>query len=167
VWDVQSWLRDNAWDSEDGPSWRALCQRAYHWDTPMCWTGKNLLAVSGIGSDDEAMLPGVRIFDVSTGAEAGAFAGPAGALFAAGGRLYSAAPACFEAWDPLTGERTGTIPGFVPASYHSAAGELAGISGQVSCDALRDGQPYDAEWRTGSARGVSGGCGRSPAVALG
>lgn len=131
VWDAQAWLRDYAWESEDGPSRRALCQRAYHWDTLMCWTGEDLLAVSGIGSDDEAMLQGLRIFDVSTGAQVAAFAGPAGALFAAGGRLYSAAPAGLEVWDPRTGERTGTVPGFVPASYHPAACELAGISGSV------------------------------------
>jgi len=131
VWDAHRWLHDHVWESEDGPSWRALCQRAYHWDTPMCWTGENLLAISGIGSDDEAMLQGVRIFDVSTGVEVAAFAGPAGALFAGGGRLYSAAADGLEAWDPITGERTGTIPGFVPASHHTAAGELAGIRGDI------------------------------------
>lgn len=131
VWDAHRWLHDHVWESEDGPSWRALCQRAYHWDTPMCWTGENLLAISGIGSDDEAMLQGVRIFDVSTGVEVAAFAGPAGALFAGGGRLYSAAADGLEAWDPITGERTGTIPGFVPASHHTAAGELAGITGDI------------------------------------
>jgi hypothetical protein len=131
VWDAQSWLNGNVWESEDGPSQHLLCQRGYYWDTPMCWTGENLLAVSGIGSDDEAMLQGVRIFDVSTGAEAAAFAGPAGALFAAEDRLYSAAPDGLEVWDPRTGERTGTVPGFVPTSYHPGADELAGISGGV------------------------------------
>lgn len=131
VWDARSWLHDNVWESEDGPSRRVLCQRAYHWDTPMCWTGENLLAISGIGSDDEAMLQGVRIFDVAAGAEVATFAGPAGALFADGARLYSASPGGLQVWDPLTGERTGTVPGFVPASHHRAAGELAGISGDV------------------------------------
>lgn len=131
VWDAQIWVRDYVWESEDGPSRRALRLRAYHWDTPMCWTGENLLAISGIGSDDDAMLPGVRIFDVSTGAEVATFAGPAGSLFAAGGRLYSADPDGLKAWDPLTGARTGTIAGFVPASHHPAAGELAEIRGDV------------------------------------
>jgi hypothetical protein len=131
VWDGQRWLQDDVWESEDGPSWRALCHRDYHWDTPMCWTGENLLAISGIGGDDQAMLQGVRIFDVSTGAQVTAFPGPAGALFAAAGRLYSAAPDGLEVWDPITGERTGTIPGFVPARHHPAAAELAGISGGV------------------------------------
>jgi hypothetical protein len=131
AWNAQTWLHDNVWESEDGPSRRALCWRDYHWDTPMCWTGENLLAVSGIGGDDQAMLQGVRIFDVSTGAEVATFPGPSGALFAAAGRLYSAAPDGLELWDPLTGERTGTIRGFVPARHHPAAGELAGISGGV------------------------------------
>jgi hypothetical protein len=131
AWDVQSWLHDHVWESEDGPSRGALCYRDYHWDIPMCWTGENLLAISGIGSDDEAMIPGVRIFDVSTGAEVAAFAGPAGALFGAEGRLCSAGPDGLQVWDPLTGERIATVPGFVPASYHPAAGELAGISGGV------------------------------------
>jgi len=54
-----------------------------------------------------------------------------GVLFAGEDRLYSAAPDGLEVWDPRTGERTGTIPGFVPASHHADAGELAGISGGV------------------------------------
>jgi hypothetical protein len=130
AWNARRWLEDYAWESEDGPSRRVLCLRGYHWDTPMCWTGENQLAISGIGSDDEAMLPGVRIVDVTTGAEVAAFAGPAGPLFAAGGRLYAAADG-LTAWDPVTGELTGTVAGFFPASHHPAAGELAGISGGV------------------------------------
>jgi hypothetical protein len=66
AWNARRWLEDYAWESEDGPSRRVLCLRGYHWDTPMCWTGDNKLAISGIGSDDEATLPDVRIFDAST-----------------------------------------------------------------------------------------------------
>lgn len=100
----------------------------------MCRTGENLLAISGTSSDDEAMLQGVRTSDASTGAAIAAFADPADsadALFAAEGRPCPAAPDGLEVWDPLTGERTETIPGFVPAGCHPAAGELAGISGGV------------------------------------
>ncbi len=105
-----------------------LCQRAYHWTSPMCWIGDDLLAVSGIGDDDLALLPGVRIFDAPTGAELTAFAGPRGALFAAGRRLYGAAPDGLEVWNPFTGERTGRVPGFVPRWHHRGAAELAAIS---------------------------------------
>jgi hypothetical protein len=127
VWDLHRWLDDNAWESENGPSRRQLCWRDYHWTTPMCWVGENLLAISGIGSDGEAMLAGVRIFDVTTGVEVITFAGPTGPLFADAHRLYAAAPHGLTVWDPATGERTGTVPGFIPTSRHPGTGELATI----------------------------------------
>jgi len=128
VWDAHRWLGHNVWESEDGPSVLRVCLRSYRWDNPMRWVGQNLLAVSGIGDDDEAMLAGVRIFDVATGIELFAFAGPTGELFADGRRLYAAAPDGLQVWDPVTGERTGTIAGFVPTHHHPGAGELAGIA---------------------------------------
>jgi hypothetical protein len=127
VWDLDRWLATNVWESEDGPSRHRLCQRAYHWDVPMCFINDDLLAVSGIGFDDEAMLAGVRIFSAASGHEVTAFAGPAGALFCDGHRLYSAAPDGLEVWDTVTGHRTGTVPGFVPTGHHRAAGEFATV----------------------------------------
>jgi hypothetical protein len=59
------------------------------------------------------------------------FAGPSGALFSAGRRLYAAGADGLTIWDPFTGERTGTVPGFVPSHHHRDAGVLATI---------RDGQ---------------------------
>jgi hypothetical protein len=140
VWDVHRWLNGNVWESEDGPSLHPLAQRAYYWNNPMCWLDDQRLVVSGIGGDDEAMLAGVRVFDADTGRETTAFAGPTGALFADGLRLYAAAPHGLEVWDPATGEHTGTVPGFVPTRHHRGAGELASTDGSV----LR-------RWRTPSA----------------
>lgn len=127
VWDLGRWLRENVWESEDGPSWQRLCQRAYRWDAPMCFIANDLLAVSGIGSDDAAMLDGVRIFSPATGNEVASFAGPAGALFANRTRLYSAAPDGLQIWDPVTGHRTGSVPGFVPTCHHRAARQLGAV----------------------------------------
>lgn len=127
VWDLKRWLRDNVWESEDGPSRRWLCQRDYHWNAPMCWLGDDLLAVSGIGNDDLELLAGVRIFDADTGVELHAFAGPRGELFSAGRRLYAAAPDGLEIWDPFSGDRTGRVPGFVPQRHHRGADELAAV----------------------------------------
>jgi hypothetical protein len=138
LWDLSRWLGENVWESEDGPSRRRLCQRMGYWDVPMCWIGDNLLAISGLGDDDTDLLDGVRIFDADTGVEVHTFAGPQGALFGAGRRLYAAAPEGLEIWDPFTGDRTGRIPGFVPTHHHRGAGELA---------ALRDGEL--ARWRIG------------------
>ena len=125
VWDLRRWVEGDVWESEDGPSRQQLCARDYHWDSPQCWVGDDLLAVAGIGEDDEAMLAGVRLFDAPTGTELAGFAGPTGALFADRGRLYAATPDGLDVWDPFTGERTGTVPGFVPTAHHPGAGELA------------------------------------------
>ncbi|GAA3794836.1 hypothetical protein GCM10022226_12760 [Sphaerisporangium flaviroseum] len=124
LWDVHRWLNANPWESEDGPSVRNLCDRVYHWDSPMCWVADDLLAISGIGSDYEMLLPGVRIFNAGTGLELIRIGGPRGALFAQHGRLFSVAPDGLEMWDPYTGERTATVPGFAPTHHHPGAGEL-------------------------------------------
>jgi hypothetical protein len=67
TWDLHAWLDAYVWESEDGPTRRRLCQRWYHWDTPMCWIDPIHLAVSGLGDDEEAMLPGLAERDPRTG----------------------------------------------------------------------------------------------------
>jgi hypothetical protein len=57
----------------------------------MCWTGENLLAINGIGSDGEAMLAGVRGFRRHDRVAGRGVAGPAVRLFAAGLHLFAAA----------------------------------------------------------------------------
>jgi hypothetical protein len=127
LWDLHRWLETNPWESDDGPTRHELCHRDYHWNSPMSWIGDDLLAVSGIGADDEAMLAGVRIFDAATGLELHTFPGPQGALFSNGRRLYAAAPDGLEIWDPFTGHRTGRIPGFTPTHYNPNTDELVAV----------------------------------------
>ena len=128
VWNLPAWLNDNVWESEDGPSKQYLCQRAYHWDVGMCFVGDAFVAVGGIGDDDEAMLAGVRIFSVASGAQVTAFAGPAGTFFSDGRRLYSVHDGATQVWDPVTGHRTATIAGFAPTCLHRGTGELAAVA---------------------------------------
>jgi len=128
AWELRRWLDGNVWESEDGETRVNLCYREYHWNIPMCWIGDDLLAVSGIGDDDLAILPGARIFDVTADVELIAFPGPRGQFFAAGRRLYAADPDGLTVWDPFTGHRTGTVPGFVPTHHHPGAGELAAVA---------------------------------------
>jgi hypothetical protein len=129
VWDLPRWLDGNVWESEDGPSRADLCHRDYHWNVAMCWIGADLLAIGGIGDDDATMLPGARVFDVTTGVQRNLFPGPHGAFFAAAGRLFAAAPDGLGIWDPASGHRTGRVPGFVPTHHHPGSGELVAVRG--------------------------------------
>ncbi|WP_305783913.1 YncE family protein [Symbioplanes lichenis] len=139
AWEMTAWLgagppesadRGNPEEPGDGLSVQDLCQRWYGWNQPMCWIADDLFAVGGIGDDEERLLAGVRIFDLAAGTEVRAFAGPRGPLFGVGRRLYAAAPAGLEIWDPFTGHRTGRVPGFVPTALHRAAQEFAAVDGR-------------------------------------
>ena len=108
----------NVRDYEEGPTLRQLCDCSYYWDCPMAWLGDRTLAVGGIGSDNYEMLDGARLFDVETGQELTAFAGPHGRFFSDGRWLYSADETGFSRWDPKDGALTGHLPGFSPTRRH-------------------------------------------------
>jgi hypothetical protein len=97
---------------EDGRSARRLRQAGYYWDKPMCWLDNTPLPMSGIGADDEAMSPGVEIYDANSGMVTANFAGPQGQPYCDAGRLYSASPGGMQIRDI----RTGTTPGPCRAS---------------------------------------------------
>lgn len=127
VWDLRRWLEGNPWESEDGPTRQELYQRLYCLNEPFCWISEDLVALSGIGKDDDDLLDGVQIFDAETGTRTGTFAGPRPPLMADNRRLYAGSAAGLQIWDPFTGERTGTVPGFLPERHHLKAAELAGL----------------------------------------
>ncbi|MFI7602538.1 YncE family protein [Actinoplanes sp. NPDC049681] len=127
VYDLRRWLDNDPGEAAGDVPPIDLCHRDYYWNHPMCWLDDDLLAVSGLGDDEDEMTPGVRIFDVGTGKEQDPVPGPRGQLFAAGGRLYAAAPEGLEVWDPARGTRTGAVPGFVPTHHHPTAGELVAV----------------------------------------
>ncbi|PYJ61298.1 MAG: hypothetical protein DME24_06775 [Verrucomicrobia bacterium] len=76
TWSLRRWLERNVWESEDGESKKSLCRRDYYWDGPLCWIDNRTVAVWGLGDDDLLLIPGVRLFDVESGAEKLSFAGP-------------------------------------------------------------------------------------------
>lgn len=123
-WDLQRWLHDTVWESEDGATVRAVCSRSYYWGAPMCWLDDRRLVVTGIGFDDDHIIPGVRVFDVDENEELLAFVGPQGQLFSDALRLYSANPDGVQIWNPRTGHRTARLPGFVPTHHNPWAAEL-------------------------------------------
>lgn len=134
-WNLSRWRSANPWESEDGPTVRALCDRAYLWDAPLCWVDATTLAVWGEGRDDEQMLPAVQLFDVVSGARVGGFAGPDVAphsvwppteglrgWMAFDRWLFAVSPQHGTGvWDVATGERLHHDPACAPTAYHRGA----------------------------------------------
>lgn len=115
-WSIVRWLRENVWESEDGPSKRTLCYRDWHWDGPLCWIDDRQLAILGYG--DDPLMPGACIFDAMTGKEERWFPGPKGNLHF-DQFLFSADPEVGTAvWDVNTGERLLLERPFCPLRYH-------------------------------------------------
>lgn len=146
VWSIDRWLSRNVWESEDGATKKEVCGRDYYWDHGIAWLDEEMVAIGGIGDDDNEMVEGARIFDITSTASAGpgwrsdllwarevtTFAGPAGKFFSDRKWLYSSAAAGLSRWDVKTGARTGHIENFHPTHHHLGAGELV----QLLDDAL-------------------------------
>jgi hypothetical protein len=112
VIDLETWLRDGG----DPPGLR-LAQRWYAWNQPVAWVTSNIVAVQRIGDDDELMVDGVELFDVTSGRRYEPFAGPVGRMWGHRGLLYVSAADGFEVWDPQRGARIGFIAGFRPIAH--------------------------------------------------
>jgi hypothetical protein len=142
IWNIDRWLSENTWESEDGPTRRDVCARDYYWDHGIAWLDEETVVIGGIGDKDTEMIDGARILDVTSTGSAGrrrrfdwswareviAFAGPAGKFFAAGKWLYSAAEDGLSRWDLETGTRTGHIANFHPTHQHLGVGKLVQLA---------------------------------------
>ncbi|MFL5243147.1 MAG: hypothetical protein ACJ8FY_13655 [Gemmataceae bacterium] len=138
TWTLKPWISDNVWESEDGPTRKAVCAREYYWDHAVTWLDDQRMAIGGIGDDDDDMVDGARIFDVSSPGrgivrwchdwpyprELTAFAGPAGSFFSEGHALFSSDAEGLSRWDVNDGSRTGYLQGFKPMYHHRGAREL-------------------------------------------
>ena len=123
-WNLSRWLTTNLWEPEDGESRRSLCHRDYFWDGAVCWVDDTTLAVWGLGNDDNVMVHGVRLFDVTSGEELRSFAGPQttgkSGIFIFDEFLFSYGKGCeFGVWDVASGERVFRSDSFVPLAYNS------------------------------------------------
>jgi hypothetical protein len=95
----------------------------------MCWVDERLVAIWGLGFDDEAMLDGVAVYDVEDVVLVTEIAGvPRGHLWSDGRRLLAAGAGAgdggLSVWDPFTGERTAEIPDLAPIAFNRWLGEL-------------------------------------------
>ncbi|MCP3102317.1 hypothetical protein LZ198_25940 [Myxococcus sp. K15C18031901] len=119
---LRRWLRENVWESEDGPSRQSLRDIPYFWDGPSCFLGPRTLALWGLGGDVDHLLDAALLFDVERGALLRWFPGPRGEFRGDGTRLFaSAADTGTQVWDSETGERLHEEPGLVPTAWHPGA----------------------------------------------
>lgn len=135
TWSLADWLGQNPWESEDGASERRLTYAHYLWDSPMCWVGDSMLAIWGVGCDEEAMLPAVQLFDVPSSTPTRAFGGPQVAphsgwpprvsrlgWLAYDRWLFAISPEHGTGvWDLATGERLHHAADLTPTAYHPGA----------------------------------------------
>lgn len=156
TWNLETWIADNKWESEDGLSRRRLNYRYYYWGGPVCWVDDRHVAIWGYGRDDDWLLPGVEIMDTFSGkrvrwiygvaADAGQTKWPdkmatEGLLHSDGSHLFgiSRTKEKLDVWDLSTGTKRGEVQGLVPLAYHRRAGLFLsrGGSGRFRVTALR------------------------------
>lgn len=141
-WSLKPWLNGNVWESEDGATVKDLYWRTYYWDGPICWVNRRTVAIWGHGDDEQNLIPAVILFDVETGKELKAFAGPPGLspwLHEANQRmrtvdsllfdsfLFSFTPSDgFAVWDLSDGARLLQQSDFCPAAYCRIRKEFIG-----------------------------------------
>lgn len=118
AWNIDRWLEENVWESEDGPTVKTLLWRDYYWDGPMWWIDDRHLAVWGIGEDDYLLIPGIRIFNVVEGIELTTIFGPRGDLIFDQYLFAISKESGTSIWDITTGERLHLDPAFHPDAYH-------------------------------------------------
>lgn len=140
VWDLQRWLGENVWESEDGPSCQRLTQRRYFWGGPICWISNHELAIWGIGDDEEWIQPAIQPFEAETGRRLRWFAGvPRGALYF-DKYLFSVTKTTTEIWDIEAGARLATIPDFTPLTFHPRTHQFLSVlpDGKLQLSRLND-----------------------------
>lgn len=161
TWNLQNWVAQNVWESEDGPSVRDDVSRGF-WDGPLCWVGEHRLAIWGIGDDDRSFLPGIGFIDVISGDAVGPMIGPFGpgepaaSLEAARKQrksfergvmefdryLFAWSPSAgFSAWDIADGARVFWAEDFSPLAYNAGAQEFfsQGSDGRCYISKLNSG----------------------------
>jgi hypothetical protein len=156
AWSVRRWLEANPWESEDGPTRKNLCGRAYFWNGPLNWVGSDRLAVWGYGEDNDWLRPAVRLFDVTSGAETGWFPGPKGDLAFDGVLFASDIQEGTTVWDIESGERLHADPGLRPRRYHPGRKSFLtlGEDGLYTASRLA-GRTIDPRWRSADVLGLA------------
>ncbi|MGW4650275.1 hypothetical protein [Kitasatospora sp. NPDC004289] len=135
VWSLHRWLTEDPYEADAGAT-LFVADYADRWDVPMVWLDDDRLAIGSTELLGDEPRPGARVVHADgftgslpwrTATDFSFFPGPEGRFFAADGLLYAAASEGLTTWDPGTGARLATVPGFRPTHHHRPAGELAAL----------------------------------------
>lgn len=141
---LRRWVRENVWESEDGPSRRQLREVLYHWDGPRCFVSPRTLATWGFGCDEEMLIDAALLHDVSTGKLLRWFPGPRGAFECDGNLLLaSSADTGTAVWDIETGEKLHEDASLRPTAWHPVARRFLTVLPQGG---LRESRLSGAAW---------------------
>jgi hypothetical protein len=153
TWNLERWLDDNVWESEDGLSRRDLDWRE-DWDVPLCWLDDTRLAIAGHGDMDRSFPTAIDIVDARTGKLVRWFAGPDAAELAFDRVLFSLGEAT-TVWDVERGGGLLRSPHRF-ARYHAGAKQFAALpsEGRIAIGTLR-GLDANAAWATDRVRAVA------------
>lgn len=136
VWSLDAWMR-NAFESEDGPTRRAVRWAYYLFDAPAAWFDDDSLWLWGFGNDDAQMLHAALLYSASKGELVHWFAGPeCDASESAAQRdqrdrwlcdrwLFAVSERSgLSVWDTATGERIAADSNARPWRYDPSAHEF-------------------------------------------
>src|SRR5262249_46997386 len=119
AWSLRRWLRENVWESEDGPSRRGLDWRENFWDGPAGWLHGRRVAGWGLGVSAAPAIPAAAVYDVTTGERVSWFAGPPRGEMTFDRVLFSCpTEGGVTVWDVATGERLLSEEGAQLRCYH-------------------------------------------------
>jgi hypothetical protein len=128
IWNLHTWVASNVWESETGVLTSKSLQRAYYWNNAFCWLDNNRLAIEGIGHDDELMVPGCVVYEISDDGpvQLAMIPGPKKRYFGVRGELVSSDDDGMSVWDVDSEDhaRTMFVPGFTPQYCDAERGLL-------------------------------------------
>jgi|HubBroStandDraft_6_1064221.scaffolds.fasta_scaffold64233_3 hypothetical protein len=151
TWNLERWLTDNVWESEDGRTRRETALRD-EWDVPLCWLDDEHFAVWGYG--DGLVDAAAEIYDARTGKLERWFAGPERSDFVFDRVLFVLGEST-TVWDVERGGRL--LSDRSTSRYHPSAKCFATPpkSGRITISRLR-GLDAKAPWATDAIRTLAG-----------
>ncbi|MFF2156028.1 hypothetical protein ACFVVQ_11995 [Paenibacillus chitinolyticus] len=127
AWNVQKWVNENVWESEDGESRTTLWWGKYDWNEPICWMGETKIGIIGrydpdlLAEEEETPLSEdflIRVMDVRDGKESLSFKIAFGDLYYDDYLYCTSAENGFRIYDSGTGKDLYANSDLSASAYH-------------------------------------------------